>query len=400
MATNQHISFLLGAGFSVPMGYPIGNGMNQNFLEFDKYFVDPLDGQIVSSPTANSPNNHYEMALRFCKKAILFYYSHNNGFDYELFYDIIIRDMAKADKASYYQQIAESVVSQSSGTKWFQLITDFEVIYNRLVAFFLKDDKHRQWYQGDELLADDEIEKYQTFFQILSVLSEDHIVHVHTLNHDLVLEAFNETHSNLLRKSISDGFSVRESNYGTVYRDQDVSKTEALEEYTGEYNSDIRLYKLHGSLNYWKFYNHRNGAEAKPERMLKLKRGESPEDLFRIDPVTKEWVSWPFEYCPSFLTGTTLKERQYHEFFFNDLLLRFIENLEKSEMLVVVGYGFKDDGINTIIEEYFDCEKKKVIVIDPFLNSNETIKSFVDKWNAVSVEKSISKINMEDILHV
>ena len=32
----KSISFLLGAGFSAPMGYPIGNDMNESLLDFDE----------------------------------------------------------------------------------------------------------------------------------------------------------------------------------------------------------------------------------------------------------------------------------------------------------------------------------------------------------------------------
>ena len=33
----KHISILIGAGFSAPQGYPIGNTMNENILDFYRF---------------------------------------------------------------------------------------------------------------------------------------------------------------------------------------------------------------------------------------------------------------------------------------------------------------------------------------------------------------------------
>lgn len=40
LAGRKSISILLGAGFSAPKGYPIGNGMNNGLLHFDDKDVD------------------------------------------------------------------------------------------------------------------------------------------------------------------------------------------------------------------------------------------------------------------------------------------------------------------------------------------------------------------------
>lgn len=36
LAGRKHISILIGAGFSAPKGYPIGNTLNNNILDFEK----------------------------------------------------------------------------------------------------------------------------------------------------------------------------------------------------------------------------------------------------------------------------------------------------------------------------------------------------------------------------
>lgn len=40
LAGRKHISILIGAGFSAPQGYPIGNTLNENILDFEKYNAD------------------------------------------------------------------------------------------------------------------------------------------------------------------------------------------------------------------------------------------------------------------------------------------------------------------------------------------------------------------------
>lgn len=35
LAGRKHISILIGAGFSAPQGYPIGNTLNENILDFE-----------------------------------------------------------------------------------------------------------------------------------------------------------------------------------------------------------------------------------------------------------------------------------------------------------------------------------------------------------------------------
>lgn len=37
--SNKSISFLLGAGFSAPMGYPVGNKLNEGLLNFNRLNV-------------------------------------------------------------------------------------------------------------------------------------------------------------------------------------------------------------------------------------------------------------------------------------------------------------------------------------------------------------------------
>ena len=153
---------------------------------------------------------------------------------------------------------------------------------------------------------------------------------------------------------------------------------------------------MHGSLDYWLFCI-MSDFDAKPERMLKLGNGTSPIDMFKTDPETGERKRWPFEYAPSVLTGTTSKMKQYKKFFFNELFRHFENNLRNSKMLVIIGYGFKDQGINDMIEKCFDYENKPVIVIDPYIETNDAAKRMCKKLHAKMVAKSIEDVDLNDL---
>lgn len=52
----KSISFLLGAGFSAPMGFPIGNDMNESLLDFDDSILDFAPcGSLATSTDGTKP---------------------------------------------------------------------------------------------------------------------------------------------------------------------------------------------------------------------------------------------------------------------------------------------------------------------------------------------------------
>jgi hypothetical protein len=104
----KSISMLLGAGFSAPMGYPVGNGLNEELLNFDDNLVDfAPSGELAISTDGQKPQfqlygirNYHQKRFEFCQRLIHEYYvAHDNMFDYELFYDFITsRDEAMQER--------------------------------------------------------------------------------------------------------------------------------------------------------------------------------------------------------------------------------------------------------------------------------------------------------------
>lgn len=59
-------------------------------------------------------------------------------------------------------------------------------------------------------------------------------------------------------------------------------------------------------------------------------------------------------------------------------------------MLIIIGYGCKDVGINEMIKEYFDYQNKPIYIIDKY--AGEEVEKFSD-----SVHAKLHKVDIENI---
>lgn len=109
---------------------------------------------------------------------------------------------------------------------------------------------------------------------------------------------------------------------------------------------------------------------------------------------TEAYERYPFAYHANFLTGTTSKIRKYEDpFLFKPLFNLFTENLEKSEILIIIGYGCKDIGINDIIKKHFNGDK--IFIVDPYCDENETVIEFAQRIDAQIIKAQISDLKIE-----
>lgn len=385
-----HISILLGAGFSVPMGYPTSCELNKDLLDFEKFPVSfSSEGVLQENTTQNTvPQNQYDKYFSFCKEIISAYSNEQGNFDYECFFDFI---KSEAIYAEPYKTIEDKYISD--GISYHQLITFVLSIYNQMVAYLIKDNEGNRGYEhlSCQLRC---VEHYNNFLKLLSSLKEKYIIDVHTLNHDLFFESLNRTE--WLNGDISDGFDEFGSEYYGKLNINDCEYTCRLQRYTGYYNTAIRLYKLHGSLNYILYYKDHNHVLL-PDKCVKLRRGISPSDLLRGKGCKKHYEEFPFAPHANLLTGTTSKILQYNSpYFYKKVFSKFRKNLKKSTFLLVIRYGAKDVGINEILLKY--CHDKPVYIIDPFAEKNEAIKELASKLNATVYPIKIEELKTDMIV--
>lgn len=165
-----------------------------------------------------------------------------------------------------------------------------------------------------------------------------------------------------------------------------------LERYTGRYNTPIRLFKLHGSLDYVPFYREVENGFMIPDKYVKIKWGMGADNIMKSRKSKIGYDFSPFEYHADFLTGTTSKIQRYNEpLLFKKLFKRFKKNLRQAEKLIIIGYGCKDEGINEIIKEYFDYNHKQAFIIDKY--AREMVSEFGKNINAVLHKVDIDFIN-------
>ena len=378
----NHVAFLIGSGFSVPCGMPTGRHLNDYVLNIEKApitfdysgkLVVSCDGQkhIIDSPC--------ERCLQFCT-TVMKEYSKIREFDYEQFYDFISSDAIYETK---YQNLAEPY--QYMFADYHQLVVNMRAVYNQVIEYRLREDRKTEIKENE--FASDKFWKYEKFVKYIDKLSNDYVLDIFSLNHDLLIE--NLPRTNWLHEGISDGFhSYRSPYYGEL--ECNGQKYDCrLEEYKAYYNTAIRLYKLHGSLDYLMFKRSDNDGFFVNDKMIKIPYGIAVEKTKKQNKRRLGYIEDWIEYSHDFLSGTLSKQKHYNGAFYKKLFKKFRLNLDKAECLIVIGYGGRDTGINKYIMDYYDYDNKPSFIVDPYYSTNEDLKQFGDLIGAKSIEKSI-----------
>src|SRR5690348_12735106 len=106
---NHSISFLIGAGFSANVGYPVGSQLNDLLTKCTgNEFAFHTDGTLIISTDGKKPNigfrTSYDLQFSFCLELIKFYKEANSKFDYEEFYDFLKEEAVKNEEVEVIAQ--------------------------------------------------------------------------------------------------------------------------------------------------------------------------------------------------------------------------------------------------------------------------------------------------------
>lgn len=390
------ISLLLGAGFSAPMGYPVGDTLNKHLLNCTgDTFAFHTSGVLAVSADGKKPDfgykTSYDIEFDFCRALIKYFNDSRGYFDYEEFYDFI-KYNARTDKN--VEQLAQPFLDEFGTVD--QLIYSLDNIYVQLIEYYLKDGNGEAYYDNAGHMCEPIFPGYTGILNCLQKLSENFVINVHTLNHDLFFERLN--HSDWLSGKLCDGFEELGSPYygklevkGRVYRPR-------LERYTGKYDKQFRLYKLHGSRDYGVYYSSK-GSVASPEKYLKTRYGIGFGELYKEKTNDKNELEYEhcwFNYHADFLTGTTSKIERYKEpLLYKTLFELFRQNLKEAEMLLIIGYGCKDSEVNKMILENFDFKNKKSFIVDPY--AGKQVQELAGQLNSTIIAKPLEVINNADL---
>lgn len=163
---------------------------------------------------------------------------------------------------------------------------------------------------------------------------------VFTLNHDLLIE-------NLLGGNgleFADGFGSSEE--GVRYFEPSVY----------DRAQRIRVFKLHGSINWFRYTRFRGDFEdidyAIPDQT----------DLWH-NPDSKGRLRRPYGHSPQILAGTYNKVLGYGFGPAAEMHYRFHQALREHNLIVMSGYGWNDKAINTRIVEWLRGPRKKRLIL-------------------------------------
>ena len=391
----ESVAFLLGAGFSIPMGYPTGSEVNKKLLNFgDQLVAFSPAGELATNKNGTKPDfgysNGYDKAFCLCKELIAVYSETVDEFDYERFMDVLRSNNLYTE----YSSIFDKYITDTESEYYF--MGNLPDIYSQMVAHLLKDADDTSWYEGLAAHIGAYLtgprSSYNSFLQYLSNLKKEYLINIHTLSHDLFFESFNR--SEYINGDMSDEFDDFGSRYyGTLRIDGRDSYRCRLERYTGRYyGKPICLYKLHGSLNYAMMHREtENGLVDDNE--VKFRYGMSLMDLERERSRNNGYDNDFCSYHADFLTGATTKVSYYRSQFYRKMFRKFKNNLIRANVLIVIGYGGKDEGINDYLLSYFDYNRKPCFFIYPGICHNKQLKALADKMHAVKIERSISEFD-------
>lgn len=374
MAVKQ-VSILIGSGFSMPEGLPSVKRINEimRALKAEDFYLFSDQSVGFYFGDTKDPNAWLSVKDRtFAEDFTAFYCGEIlNGdpvkYNYEVFYDYIsdfIRDENDKDKISNFcNGFRQKIQCDKLLDDDHNLVWRFSKIFNQLIAHLL----YKPGYLDSSAMLN--YIPYDGFINFIKYLLPDTIVNVHTLNHDLFFDHIGSKHTDLF-SHFTDGFTEYGSKfYGGIGIEKMVygqavhkSYMVRLKYYTGNYDAALRLFKLHGSINYVRL--HFDNSQT----VIRVKDDLAVSDYYyeKFDTKTRQYkYEAPFhDNEPDYLTGTTEKIKQYNEPFYKNLFSHFQTNLTKASHLIVIGYGFQDSGVNEYLEKYYLSQGKKILIID------------------------------------
>jgi hypothetical protein len=201
-----------------------------------------------------------------------------------------------------------------------------------IIADLLKekilDDIYRQ-YEFDPKTIDTVVQAYEPLVEMISILRGDAEVPIFTTNYDRVIEEFSNQASGIY---CVDGFKfdIRTREFKWNPKEFEMGKQDS---------SLVKLFKLHGSLDWRKCHDGKIVKVGSEERTRGSRRFSENILIYPAEKVKPEME--PF--------------RTLHEYF-----VKYIGN---SDSCVFIGFSFRDDYLNSIIDQYLD--RKKIIIVSP-----------------------------------
>ena len=354
-------AILLGAGSSLPAGYPStrcltdrvlsGNGVKRHTdrTRFVNCMVRRLHAEAERYFSAKSerPANYEDLFYLAEQLSDEVLGQMENPAVYPFFTKL------KADMSPLVEAAnAENEVPNK--TSYPNIRDDFKVLLTKTCNYISKTVSH---HLCREPTSTDHLKIFEEACRTGKVTA------IATLCHDTHVETHLKEKEGI---ALADGFSEKEKE-GVRYWDGDFSS-----------NSKTPFLKLHGSVDWFRFrpddsssywYDDRIGI-GDPYHTRRDDRPQTALDGGR----------------PLLLIGTFNKVADYSQGIFLDLHHRFRSTLREADQLVVCGYSFGDKGINAaVIGWYYEKRGRRLLIIHPdrdelVSNARSAIRNKWDEW--------------------
>tara|TARA_R110002051_G_scaffold324292_1_gene420922 strand:+ start:690 stop:1859 length:1170 start_codon:yes stop_codon:yes gene_type:complete len=366
----KKIVIVLGAGFSFPAGMPLARDIRIRFDRNQKeklllysssewVWIDDKDKNTITNGSLSYDHLSYSYILDEMVKA---YNLEVDDFDnYEVFFAFI---MNKFNDPNWFKEVYKNAENSLIKEKPY-LIEEPEIYADYLNIF--KNEPYLQRiaqiinYLISDLLVitenkiDEAFPKYQLFIEYLKQYNQ---VDIYTLNHDLLLEGL----LNRADLEYSRGFTSTDSEIQF--------EKQPLKVFKNDFSKKIRIHKLHGSLDYFRFEHYANKGSffLQPTghyNYFTTNNYHAKHHATRIDPVSKEVIqNMNFDITPKFITGTNKTDIIDNDLMYSQLLQNFKDSISETKTILISGYSFGDKHIN---EEFKKRSDLTILNQNPFI---------------------------------
>ena len=388
---SQRAAFLLGAGVSIPAGFPSTSDITKQVLSGEGVMRHSNRNYLFGEPMYGRPDKYVPKVTIFLNRLKI---------EIDLYY------LYQSERFTNYEDLYY-VASQIEDSEHFEydnpVVRPFiRKILSEVRALLVhKGSAYEDKLDLGELATETTRYIHNIVWQMLSKNPDrvDHLrcikdtclsntysgVDIFTLNHDTTLEQYFSQND----IQVVDGFD----------RDQNSIRywnPEIFDQF-----SKVRLFKLHGSVNWFRFRP--DGGDWSNESI----------------GIPRDWDIWhikdqhgkhqlPVDGKPEFLAGTFNKMLNYTGGIYSELHCQFHTSIKKANTLITSGYSFRDKGINNrIIDWVFSAPGNRIILIHPDpaklrQKARGSISNKWDKWTKdktlITIEKAIEDTEWQDIL--
>lgn len=351
------LNIIIGAGFSIPAGFPSGNELNEKFfIGLENNILRVSSGEWYFDEHGKTFSHNGRLNTQYLSTSYLlsefvekFQKENHSIFNYEEFYDWFNQVNGNVNLIEELSEIVNARIKISHPRMKddsYYLIQNPDInlyyIIKRSFNFLIKDLLEREYNKNSTL------DTYEPFINYISKWDN---VNIFTLNHDLLLEHILDNYN----IEYSDGFSKENTQiFG--------SNEEAISTFQNKYESRIKLFKLHGSIDFLEMFCQKRNSNIffKPNtyrdrHFIKTYNGNNGE----LEEIVNANI------VPQFLTGKDKINSINNHFYYEKLYNYFNESFSSCDEVAVIGYSYGDKHINSIIKNSTDNYNFRVLNINP-----------------------------------